>query len=609
MPDSPARPRPRPADPAPGLPDADGAASAGDLAATPAPPRGWRRLLRPGWAVLLVALVWVATLALLPRDGFWVVDNGSKYLQVLAAVRSGGASVAIEWPGRAIDPGFETNPIPFPYSLVQDGEIHYVSPPAFALASALPYRLLGTSGLYLLPLAGGIALLAALSALGRHLALSPGARAGGVLLAGLATPVWFYSVSFWEHALAASLGVGALAAGFGYVSSERAGAPRMGRLAACAALAALGVWLRTDLYLLLPVLLLVLLAQVPRERRLDAAVRFAAAALAALLPLWLLNWRYTGGPMGIHGASVLAYEEGILGHLRGRGAVLHNLFVASHWRRGLSLPLALPYLALFAANPAVEPRWFRRALPLAALVGSVGFAVTLWGYRTSPHGPLWQVLHANGLFAVAPVLALAFLRPRGATAGARERWWLWLLMLAYALLYALAAPVLSTAGVHWGARFLLLLYPPMALLAAGNLAEWLARRERRLGAGAAALVLAVLLSAGAQVWSVTLLRRAQGFSERFTAAVARRPEAVVVSPSWRIGQELARVFDRKTIFFVRDAEAWRRLRGRLAAAGIARVLWVESAHGPAPPAGGEGSEVVDDAGLGLYAVRLAPAEL
>ena len=566
------------------------------------------RLLRPRRALLLVALVYVVTLVLLPREGFWVVDNGSKYLQVRAALGSGGTSVAIDWPGRELDPGLELNPIPFPYSIVQDGEIHYVSPPAFALASALPYRLLGTTGLYLLPLASALALLAGVAALGRHLGLGPRARAGAILLAGLATPVWFYAVSFWEHAVAASLCVWAVAHGFAYAAGARAGAPRTGRLAASAALVALGIAFRTDLYLLLPVLLLVVVARLPRGRRLEAAVRFTGAALLALLPVWLLNRAYTGAPMGIHGMSVLAYGEGLSGHLRERGRVLWNLFVASHWRAGLSVVLALPFLALLVADPALQPARFRRALPWVALVAAASALVTLSGYWTSPHGPLWQLLHANGLFAAAPVLALALLRPRGAP-GQREQRWLWVLVLAYGALYALAAPALSTAGIHWGARFLLLVYPLLALLAAANLSAWLAERESRRAGGAAALALLVLLSVVAQLWSIDLLRRAQGFSERFTAAVARRPERVVVSRSWRIGQELARVFDRKQIFFLRDDEDWRSLRARLASAGVGRVLWVDSAYGPPRRQHGGPSELVGDGGLGLYAVRITSAPL
>ena len=574
----------------------------------PAAGEGAARLLRPGSALLLVALVYALSLALLPREGFWVVDNGSKYLQVRAALRSGGASVAIDWPGRELDPALELNPIPFPYSIVRDGEIHYVSPPAFALASALPYRLLGTTGLYLLPLASSLALLAGVAALGRHLGLGPGARAGAVLIAGLATPVWFYAVSFWEHAVAAGLCVWAVAHGFAYVAGARAGRPRTGSLAASAALVALGIAFRTDLYVLLPALLLVVVAQLPRERRIEAAVRFTGAALLALLPVWLLNRAYTGAPMGIHGTTVFAYGEGLAGHLRERGRVLWNLFVASHWRAGFSLALALPFLALLVAGPALGPARFRRALPWVGLVAAASALGTLSGYWTSPHGPLWQMLHANGLFAAAPVLALALLRQRGVP-GERQRRWLWLLVLAYGALYALAAPALSTAGIHWGARFLLLLYPLLALPAAANVSAWLAGREGRWAAGAAALALVTLLGVAAQVGSIDLLRRAQGFSERLTAAVARRPERVVASHGWRIGQELARVFERKQIFLLRDDGDWRRLRARLASAGVARVLWVESTYGPPRRPGGGKGELVGDAGLGLYAVRITAAPL
>ncbi len=76
---------------------------------------------------------------------------------MLAAIRSGYESMALDWPGRALDPDFRFNPQPPPFTVVQEGRLYSQYPPVFALLSSFPYRLFGFPGLYALPLLGGIA--------------------------------------------------------------------------------------------------------------------------------------------------------------------------------------------------------------------------------------------------------------------------------------------------------------------------------------------------------------------------------------------------------------------------------------------------------------------
>ena len=61
-------------------------------------------------------------------------------------------------------------------------------------------------GLYLLPVVCGWLIAVLSGALATWLA--PGLGPAAILLVGLATPVWFYSVVFWEHTLATLFGLG-----------------------------------------------------------------------------------------------------------------------------------------------------------------------------------------------------------------------------------------------------------------------------------------------------------------------------------------------------------------------------------------------------------------
>jgi len=587
-----------------------------ERAAEVAAPTGWSR---PSVSLLAIAALYLLTLAFLPRNGFWLVDNGAKYLQMQAALHSGYASVALPWPGQDLDPEFAFNPLPYPFSVAENGKLFSVFPPVFALLSSFPYRALGFDGLYVLPLVSGVLLLAALFPLGHLLGLAPRAQLGAVWLAALGTPVWFYSVCFWEHTAAACLAVWALVAGFRYAASDRWTA-----LAAAAVLAALAIYLRDEMYLYLPVLLGAVLLQIPAGRRFRTALVFTGVATLALVPLWALTFHYTGHLLGFHLGEHFTSSGGVLAHLQERGTVFYRLFAAlditvAHRLAGLpvaeydprqrpqdafSVLLALPYLALLLCFPRLRPNSFRRALPAACGLALLSFSVTMLGHAATGgplNGPFWQLVNANSLFSASPLLIAAFVRPLSEPEAFRRRV-VWGVLLAYGCLYGLAAPEQGTFSLHWGSRFFLFFYPLLALLCVAHLAEWLGDRP---SLPARALCLTVLLaSVGAQLYSVHLLYRSMEFSDRLNAAVARHPEDTIITNTWHTAMDLHRVFYRKRIFLVTTRPEWAKLQPRLVAAGVRRVLMIEGVSDHPRAVHNSLVEVVSDNGLKLRACRM-----
>ena len=108
------------------------------------------------WPIALVASVYIACALWLPDGGFWINDNGLKFIQVEGLLRPGPTSFAIDWPGAAIDPSYRFGPITRGFRHVSDGEVYAAYSPFFALLSAVPFRAFGLIGLYLLPLLGGL---------------------------------------------------------------------------------------------------------------------------------------------------------------------------------------------------------------------------------------------------------------------------------------------------------------------------------------------------------------------------------------------------------------------------------------------------------------------
>ena len=120
-----------------------------------------------------------------------------------------------------------------------------------------------------------------------------------------------------------------------------------------------------------------------------------------------------------------------------------------------------------------------------------------------------------------------------------------------------------------------------------------------------------MMSVGAQVLSVDLLRRKQDFSHRLNEYFAARPEEHVITNTWTLPQSVHRSYRRKQFFLV-DKYDWRTARpvlARLKAAGVKRVLLAEGVfRRPAVPAGTP-HDVIDDRGLMIHTVRVVPLDL
>ena len=551
-------------------------------------------------AVLLVAAVYLGMCLRLEKGAFWVIDNANKFLQMQAIEASGGRDFSIPWPGRALDPEFRWSPLPHPFGVVENGRLFSFYPPTFAALAALPHRALGAPGLFVLPLLGALALLAGVARSARTLGADARAQAAAVLVTGLCTPVWFYSEIFWEHVPAAAL---ALWGSEGVLRFLRDGRRR--DLVRGCALAALSVYLRDELYLFCGVLAAVATLGA-RSGRAAAAATAGASLGIAILPLWAFQAWALGHPLGIHLHSQFATD--LAAHFGERLAVLQLLFLASVPDRLGSLLLVGPVALALVLAPRVPTRSAGWLAPVLAGFAALGAGVSLAGYARAESAIGWM-LTTNGLLATTPVLALAgfrFAEARDAPLEPHLAGWLRAIALGYAGLYALVAPLAASAGVHWGNRFLLVLYPLLALLAGPNLARWLERFARPRPAAAAIVAAAALVSLGAQAFSIRLLAEKLRFSVRLAEAVARHPELPIATGIFWVPQELFRELPARPVFLVDSQADLRELAARLRGAGYPAYLFVTD---PGAANAGNVVERVEDPELGFYAVDLVRMEL
>ena len=547
--------------------------------------------VRRSWAVpvLVIVLAYLATILLLPREGFWINDNGCKFIQMEGMIRTHYTDFSIPWLGHSIDPMYDFRPLGDPFGHVVEGKLYASFSITFALISSLPYRLFGNWGLYLLPMLGGLLTLPAVWRLSGMLAGSRIGRPLALIVVALGTPVWFYSATFWEHTPALCLAI------WGIVFTLRfwiEGGKRWLLLGAI--LCGLAIYLRDDLYLLGGTLAALLIVR--RGMTWRAPALFVAGLLLSVIPIWCFQWLVLGDPLGFHVTAHSPLEGGVLRYLADRWTVLRDLLLDSHATPVLSFAVGAPYVLLLLTRPKLPASGFRRAVPILAWLAAAGGLIVLAGHLTSD-SPIRWLQSANGLFAVSPILILALVSearsiesgsdPRATIREEEVRRLLQHVIVLFALAYVALAPAVHVGGIHWGSRLLLPIYPLLAVLAASTVGYWWdASRPRRAGA-VAPIALCLALSFATQGYSIHLLHERKSFSAELNDAVAKRPESTVVAIGWFLPQELARSFYTKTIFLPRSSRGFEDLLDRLGRAGLTDVLLLRARPGrnPASPGG------------------------
>ena len=423
-------------------------------------------------ALALVAIVYGLVLARLPGHVFWSPDEGGKVLQLLNLRWEGELAYGLPYPGRVLDPEFDL--MPHMMALVDDGTIYSWWPIWFPLLSWPGYTLLGTYGLYLLPLAAGLLCSWLAYLLVRRYA--PTWAPLAIPLVGLGTPIFFYSLTFWEHTAAIALGLA------GLLLLPKEGQPK-GRAATAGLLLAGATILRPEMLLLPAAVLVLLLREAWRERKGRQAAAFLLGCLVGVLPYFgfnlavegpLLGRRY-GGPALSQTTAVERIFEGkqqnasnaqpatrLFAYARNKGLqLIPNLIVGSAERQGPVLPgwlrwggawlfvacLLLPWwpsrwptwpiYVLYSALLAFCVVLLAWPVPYQAFHGlliapQIVFATWAWRRRPPPTGRLLSVTALVTLLFVAAMLALGWE---------------------------------AAGGLQWGPRYLLLLFPLGSVLA------------------------------------------------------------------------------------------------------------------------------------------------
>jgi hypothetical protein len=523
-----------------------------------------------GIALIACLVVIVST----PNDAYWVVDSGSKALLAHRLLETGYGELNFDYPAAHLDPEGIAFPIPPPYAVPRGDGFVSQYPPFYSAIASLFLAVLGDAGLRV-PAAIGVAACALLFCTWVAPVVGRGwAVAGGLALA-IATPLFFYGITVWEHSLTVALSLGAWVALSRWSRS---------RLLLAGFLIATACWLRAELALM--GVSLGLGCYLHRRRASDVAV-LAAGAFPAVAGLVAFNAILFGDPLGVHVARNVGVTTGApvaAADLVARAAALMSGFGGSA-AEGALLGLGLASCLVLGAVAALRETGVPQMLWLALAVGVVA---SLYGsVQTASASVPWIVLaHYNGFLIRLPAICLAgvgavqvWRRPvygplrLGIGAG------LGFLALALALRVTLTD---FMAGGHWGPRMLLPAVPAIVALALvalhAEVANASPRRARNWLAGSAALIAAGLASTGVAVWILTQQKLE---ARRLQQAILATPQPVIVTNYQPLAQQLATIWGRKPMLLASSTPAFESIVAALDRHGIESflLLWRPAAGG------------------------------
>jgi len=489
--------------------------------------------------LLVFYLIWVA---FYPSEIFWSLDEGGKYLHVQSIARAGNPSTPLPYPGRYLDRNLQFVPLMF-WSRSED-QIYSWWPVGFPLISTALYLVFGWYGVYILPVVcGAVTSLLAGLLVRSIIPHTKWLAVIATLIAGLTTPVTFYSTTFWEHTLSVALVMGSILA---TLHAWHRG--RIAWLVAGGTFLALSAYFRSDMLAVAAGMLLALLVIHWRW-----GILFGMSCILGTIPGLLVNWL-------------------LMGHVFGRqflpgGTVEWSPLFAGVQDTGIwFVPYVLfnsPRVGAFAIEPGL--------VTLATLCTAVALLypcmpnrrwIALMAYGVVVLICGWVLAQAegyrsvHGFVLIAPhVLFATWLY--GTYIRRREPPFPFLLVgicIIYAMVYVVRAWV-PAGGLQWGPRYQLVFYPLfVAASLAGLVNEWHSFGKWMKRGAVTLYTIGVLIGLGFQVRGLLSAQQTRYYYQLSEQAVRQLPsETVVTSCSW-LAMVMPRLYWEGKIFKV-DSEA------------------------------------------------------
>lgn len=464
--------------------------------------------------------LFTAWFILLPGE-IWSPDEGAKLWQLESLrIENGRLQFNLPYKGGNIDPrlDYALAGIPSEILRVVNGQLTFQRLPIFPLLTWPFYQTVGLRGIYILPALAGALLCVLTMAL-----ISPKQRRVRMwLVIAFGSPVFIYSVLFWEHTLAACLAMMGVGLVFREVRREKMGKRSVLAWLLASGFFILAMYLRLEVSLLSMALLVAVWLQAPEQRRMAAMMTaMLLLALAIYRPVHAAvlagqpaptNARYIFRPfLYLHSAGWNAIPDLLVGPAVDEA-------IDPGWLGGLWAISAI--LAVAHGDPhRIETRRLRQISLALCLVCAGYFLLTPEVYRS-----------AHGLLFTTPWLVLGVSRAAEVSdTGDRRLRLITMTALLGAIFYAVAVLMVRGSsphgGLEWGARFFLPFYPLFAILAA-----WEDGHHSRLDR--TFIFLLILVSFGFQGRGLITIQGDKIIHRALNRALVTAPEEHILTDLW-----------------------------------------------------------------------------
>lgn len=555
----------------------------------------WRSNYRELIALGAVLFIYILGLALSPKNVFWSPDEGSRF--IMANILSSGSEQEDRsvYPGISNDPDFRFHPGYYKYKGFMypipnnDGTYKFPWGIAFPYLSGQLFRYLGIYGLFMIPLISGwLITLLAWKIVKKQ---DPSLAIWTILLVGLGTPIYFYTQVYWDHTLATLLGIFSL-----YILATNPNSSFKTKSLVILPLI-LAISLRVEM---LAFALALGFAWLITQRRISTTKRFSfdpkgklrniiilLVILLLIIFIFLaLPARYSGEFIRL-GKDFLSDENlyvSAVGFLERNINELPHVLINYTASEGLWLPEGLGWLGIFALvicifAVLVRSRRVEFALIIPSLLLMCG--LTLYAVLTTQH---YRSLH--GFIICIPYSLIAIF---GLNEAWKRREYSELLVYLSALLYFFLGvtsilvfragkATRSWPGLEWGQRYLLTLYPILALLSLLAIKRyWDSQRPQIFKLVVIALtVFMMAISFSIQLRGVWMLRQSRQTIAVWSNYLQMQSKDPVVTDAWWLPASLAPFFTTHEMYLVLNADDFSEWLLEVGADNVTEFTYVSS---------------------------------
>lgn len=512
----------------------------------------------------------------IPLDGLFSGDIGAKQIQITALIYNRFSSLALPYPGASFDRLTQFSPLPALFTWKIGVNFYSIFSYPHAALMAIPFFLCGYAGLYVIPLLATSFSLLAGAYISRR--IIPGMQLFTLLLLALATPLSFYGLVPWEHALATCLTTwSTLFVIRAYEHSHWIDGLLGGLCAACA------TWMRIETIWFIPAIIIGTVVSSGINRSILTALTLGL--LIGLVPFVTFNFYVFGLPLG--GQVAVNFGRPAIGSTTDFIWLRFKITQAMLLDRNIPVFLPLLEISLLVIARYVSKTW--------KLICIFGCAVLEFLSLTS----IPALADRTGLLGTCPLILGIVLLDIGKIRQIER------LFLVISGIYVLGVIISSPndGGAQWGPRYLLPILPLLVFLSIRSV-QIILKKQPAIRTGL--IIVAGLFACYSfylQLLGLQRLRTSMIDNIQLVKATSGQQEQIVLTDEWFIPQILAQLYYNHTILYIthpEDLSAVRRLLKQHQVSGITYVTkqgW------------GKNPQTQKDAGLACTYIQRAMLDL